>query len=308
MALVVLFLGYWWLNNGGLWQYMSLGSGSSNSYKYRGVMEDSSFGSAGMPMAQTIGLGSTASKKINNPSLSPVSPSESSDRMTVQSGSLALLVKDVRETQNKISQYVRSEGGYVVNMSTNRPTEQPYGNMSVRVVAEKLEATFDYFRGLGVKVTTENLSGYDVTDQYGDLETRLGYLQRSLSQIQAIQDEAETYEEILSGTREIINLQQQIDDLKGRQLYLEQTSKFALVNISMSTDEFALPYAPDSNFRPEIIFKLAVRSMLGTLQGLGTLGIWVVVYSLIWIPLVILIWFVNRIMKKRNHNRSSDKL
>ncbi len=294
-----LFLGYWWLNNGGLWQYMSLSNGRS-SYSYGGRMEDSYGTNAGMPMAQSIGVTTIGSKKISNPSLSPAAPSGSSDRMTVQSGSLALLVKDVRETQNKISQYVQSGGGYVVNMSTNRPSEQPYGNMSVRVMADKLDASFEYFRSLGVKVTSETLNGYDVTDQYEDLETSLGYLQRSLAQIQSIQDQAESYDEILAGTREVISLQQQIDNLKGRQLYLEQTSKLALVNISMSADEFALPYAPDSNFRPAVIFKLAVRSLLTTLQGFGTLGIWIAVYSLVWIPLIILIWFVNRIIRRRN--------
>lgn len=294
VVLVVLFLGYWLWNNSDL-KYRGLRN--SVSYDY-GVTSDSYYGSAEMGMPATLSVES--SKMAVGGMMPPVSPSESANRMMVQNGSISLLVKDVSETQGKISEYVKNEGGYVVNSDTTRPTEQPFGNMTVRVPADKLESAFVFLRGLGLKVTSENLSGYDVTDQYEDLETRLSYLQKSLTQIQAIQDRAESYEDILSGTREVISLQSQIDSLKGRQMYLEQTAKLALVNVSMSTDEFALPYAPDSNFRPAVIFKLAVRGLMTTLQNWAGDLIWVGVYSVIWLPLLLIALVIWKKMNKKN--------
>ncbi len=296
VGLIVVLLGYWLWNNSDL-KYR--GVSRSMSYNYGGVATDSYIGSAEMGMPQSLSVNSRSTIGIAPaPDYAPVS--ESANRMTVQNGSMSLLVADVRDTQQKISEYVTSQNGYVVNSSATRPTEQPYGTITVRVPADRLAAAFDYFRSLGMKVTSESLSGYDVTDQYEDLETKLGYLERSLAQIQAIQDRAETYEQILSGTREVINLQRQIDDLKGRQTYLEQTARLALVNIDMSTDELALPYAPDTNFRPALIFKMAVRSLMVTLQDLGGKIIWLAVYSVIWLPLLIIIFVLRRLMMRKS--------
>lgn len=299
LFLLAVFLVYsWWRDNsiGGINNFSSRNSYSDvvgNSML--GVSSPLSFSTANYESKRTTSMAEVAP------------PTDTSSRMTVQNGSISLLVKDVNNTQKQISEKVKSIGGYVVNSDVTRPTEQPYGNMTIRVPSEKLEEVFGFLRGLGMKITSESISGYDVTDQYEDLETRLTYLQRSLAQIQAIQDQAKTYDEILSGTREVISLQQQIDSLKGRQLYLEQTAKLALVNITMSTDELALPYAPDANFRPNVIFKLAVRSLMSTLQNLGKLAIWVAVYSVIWAPVVIIWLIVKRNRKSQNKSDGSIK-
>jgi hypothetical protein len=78
---------------------------------------------------------------------------------------------------------------------------------------------------------------------------------------------------------------------------LEKTAKLAKITLYLSTDEYVLPYAPTTPFRPEVIFKQAVRSLVGTLRGLVRLGIWLGVYSVIIVPVGLMIWFFSR--KKR---------
>jgi len=69
--------------------------------------------------------------------------------------------------------------------------------------------------------------------------------------------------------------------------------------VYLSTDEIALPYQPDDNFRLGVIFKLAVRSLMTTLRfGLSSL-IWIAVYGVVWIPvLVIMVILLRRLNKK----------
>ncbi len=87
---------------------------------------------------------------------------------------------------------------------------------------------------------------------------------------------------------------------------LEQNAKLAKLTIYLSTDEIALPYAPSETFRPTVVFKLAVRSLVGSLRDIATLAIWVVVYSVIWIPALILFKFIKRrFPKKENLQKNS---
>jgi len=101
----------------------------------------------------------------------------------------------------------------------------------------------------------------------------------------------------LTVQRELISLQNQIDSLKGQQKYLEQTAQLAKVTIYLSSDEMALPYAPSATFRPDVIFKLAVRSLVGALRGVATLAIWIIVFGVIWVPVLVIIIFIKRLRK-----------
>ena len=91
--------------------------------------------------------------------------------------------------------------------------------------------------------------------------------------------------------------QSQIDNLKGQQKYFEQSAKLSKITIYLSTDELALPYAPTNEWRPAVIFKEAVRSLLGTIRSIGSLIIWAGVYIPILIPVLLIIRYIK---KKRN--------
>ena len=114
-------------------------------------------------------------------------------------------------------------------------------------------------------------------------------------------ESAKEITDITNLTREIISMQNQIDSLKGQQDALTKKAQMAKLTIYLSTDEIALPYAPSETFRPNVIFKLAVRSLVGFLRGLAKMTIWLGVYSVVWIPAIVVYTFVRKWFKKRNH-------
>jgi hypothetical protein len=255
---------------------------------------DNTFGglSPGLAMksvGSTQGL-SLPSMPINEPA--PVA--QTTNRMVVQNSNLSLLVKDVSRTVTAIRQYVPGVGGYMVDSSVNRPEEGGTGTITIRVPSDKLDTVLTYLRGLAVKVVSENLEGTDVTDQYVDNDARLAILEGNKARFEQIMAKAVTVDDILQVQQQIFNLQQQIDAIHGQQNYLEKTSQMAKITIYLSTDELALPYAPAQPWRPEVVFKYAVRSLLSTLQNLGTLIIWVIVYAVIWVPIVVIYFFFIR--------------
>ena len=147
-------------------------------------------------------------------------------------------------------------------------------------------------------MVSENLTGEDVTDQFVDIDARLATLYRTKAKFEEILDKAVKVEDLLNVQRELINLQTQIDSLKGQQLYLEKSAAMAKITIYLSTDELALPYAPSEAWRPTVILKLAVRSLVGNLRNFGSALIWIGVYSVVWVPILIVLF----IIRKRMHS------
>lgn len=221
-------------------------------------------------------------------------PTGNDARMVMQESTMSLLVKNVQETKEQILQKTREWGGFMVNTSVNNPQEAATGTVVIRVPAKNLETALQAFRGMAVKVVSENLQGEDVTDQFTDLQAQMATLVKTKAKFDEILDKATKIEDILSVQREIISLQMQIDSLKGQEQYIERNTEMARLTIYLSTDELALPYAPSDTWRPEVIFKHAVRSLVGSFRNVGTLLIWLAVYSIIWVPVLGIIYFVKR--------------
>lgn len=252
----------------------------------------SNYGIGGM---ESLSLKSAPSaiSRVSDPS-ADYTPTQTIDRMVVQESNLSLVVKDVRDSSDKAMDYAKSIGGYMVSSSLNQPEEAPYAYLVLRVPAKNLKASVDFFRSLSIKVSSESLIGTDVTDQYTDLDARLVILNKTKAKFEEIMNQASKVQDMLEVQRELINVQSQIDSIKGQQLYLEKTAELAKISLNLSTDEFSLPYAPTDTFRPAVIFKQAVRSMVGTLRWLAKTLIWIGVYGAIIVPVGLIIWYFRK--------------
>ncbi|HUV46876.1 MAG TPA: DUF4349 domain-containing protein [Candidatus Bathyarchaeia archaeon] len=265
---------------------------SPRSTTYEESISDSGVARLNMP---SVGGGGISSISQSAPT------PEVKDRLVVEESYVSMLVKDVRQKVDEVIDYTQKEGGYMVSSNISQPEEAPFATVVLRLPSAKLKSTLDHLRTLAVKVTSENLQGWDVTDQYVDLEARLQTLEKTKAKFEEILNKAEKVDEILQVQRELINIQEQIDSLKGRQDYLKKTAENAKLTVYLSSDEWALPYAPAKPFRPNVIFKQAVRSLVMTLRGLAKLAIWLVVYSVIFIP----VYLIFRLIKKRREKVTS---
>lgn len=225
---------------------------------------------------------------------------EVANRMIVTNSYLSLVVEDVGAAVESAKTYTTGLGGYFVNSSINRPEEGGMGTLSLRIPADKLPEALNHFRDQAVTVVSEDLTGTDVTDQFVDNEERLRVLEKNKATFEQIMAQATDVDDIVRVQREIFSLQSQIEAIKGQQQYMEQTSKMALVTLYLSTDELSLPYAPVDAWRPEVIFKTAVRQLVTTMRGVGSALIWIGVYAVLWLPLLIISWLLYRRFNKKN--------
>lgn len=220
------------------------------------------------------------------------------NRKVATNTTLSLLVSDVRTTTTTLKTAAESLGGFLVNSSLAAPEEATSGNLSVRIPTSKLDSYLETVRTKAVRVVSENITGYDVTDQYKDIESRLTTLRSTKATFESFMARATTIDEILRVQQSIFSVQDQIDALIGQQTYIENTTATALVTLYLSTDELSLPYAPSAPWRPTVVFKTAVRALTLTLRQVGSLAIWLAVYSVLWLPALGLIYLVSHRAKK----------
>ena len=222
------------------------------------------------------------------------------DRKIITEASLSLQVKSVSDTIKNVKSKITALGGYIVNSYVNRPEFGESGNISARVPSDKMEEFLTFIRSNAVKVVDENINGSDITDQFVDLETRLIQLTEQKARLEAILKAAVTVEDIMSVQPYITQVQYEIDSVKGQTKYIDGASKSSLITMYLSTDELSLPYTPEQSWRPQVVFKNAMRSLLTHTQRAGTALIWLGVYSIVIAPVLAIVLIIY-LLKKRKH-------
>jgi len=253
-------------------------------------------------MYDTVSPGNKALEYSGSPSSSyapSYAPTDTTDRMVSQNASLSMVVKNVEETNQAILLYTKNLGGYMVSNSLSSPNDAAYATLTVRVPSENLDDALSYFRSQSLNTTAENITGNDVTDQYSNLDALIANLTATKTRYEQIRESATEISDLVDVTREITSIQNQIDSYVGQQTYLEQIAKYSLISIDMSTDELALPFAPKDTFRPALIFRQAVRSLLTFMQTLAGNAIWLSVYAIVWVPvLIVFLWWYKKTRPK----------
>ncbi len=222
-------------------------------------------------------------------SVSSDSPAPVSDqRMQITDTTLSMKVNDVPAALKEIQQLAEQHQGFMVSTNLEQPEEGATGFISVRVKTQQLPEFLTQVRATAAKVVAEYVSGRDITEQYTNLEERLRVLNTTKIKFESLLNSSGSISEMLEVQRELLNLQTQIDSIEGQKRYLSESAEYSMVSMNLATDEMSLPYAPVASWNAKIVFKEAVRALVLTLRGVGTIAIWAAVFSPIWIVVLII--------------------
>ncbi len=229
------------------------------------------------------------------PSISPVPPSGDEvgqkDRMIVRNGSMSLVVKNVSSLVDEIRVYVEGQGGFLVTSSLNEQSSNPSATLTLRVPVDHYGPTYDWVKSKAEKIVSETSSGQDVTEEYVDLDSRLRNLRASEQQFLEIMKRSGQISDVLAVQQQLERIRGEIEQTVGRQKYLSQSAKLATLTLYLSTEEKELPIVnPQQKWEPLAVIKAAFRSLAGFGESLGNTIIWLAIYSIVWIP-ALLIWF-----------------
>jgi PKD repeat protein len=167
------------------------------------------------------------------------------DRMVIRTGNIQLVVKDITVSLDDIVKIAAGNGGYVVTSNKWKESERNFGSISIRVMADNYDKAIASLRSLAISVTQESTSSQDVTEEYTDLGSNLKNLEATEGQLLKIMDTATKVEDVLAVQAQLTAVRGNIEQIKGRMLYLERTSSTSLININLTESVFGLKFSAD---------------------------------------------------------------
>ena len=203
------------------------------------------------------------------------------ERMIVRNGDISLVVEDVANARDDIEQLAAGFGGWVVNSNIYGEEEEMRGWISIRIPSDKFDQALVELRALAVRVTSESTSTQDITEEYVDLQSRLKNAEATEGQYLALLEQAEEVDDILSIYEALSQIRYEIEQIKGRMQYLEQTSAMSLISVNL-TPAVSLGPLVSPGWSASESLNAAIRGLTTFGQGLGTAFIWIGILSPIW--------------------------
>lgn len=222
---------------------------------------------------------------------------QAQDRLIIKTGSLSIVVDDVRAAIAKAAAFAKEQGGFVVTSNVSEYGSVPSGHVIVRIPSQIFDNGIENAKSLG-EVKSEQVNGQDVTEEFVDLGSRLKSLRAAEAQFLEIMKRAVKIEDVLAVQRELTTVRSQIESIEGRRKYLSESAKLSTLTLNFSTDPSALPVVDDDSWKPFRTLKEAARDMVEAFQILGDGLIWLVVYIPVAIAYTILAWILYMVVMK----------
>lgn len=207
------------------------------------------------------------------------------DRLVIRDASLTIVVSDPTDTVHRISQMAESMGGFVVRSEISEST---YGQgdivakqatITVRVPAERLDEALNLIKDDTLEVRSENISGQDVTEEYTDLQSRLRNLEETEGQLREIMASTSKTEDVLAVLDHLRQITEEIEVIKGRIQYLEQSALLSSISVQVLPDVATQPIQI-GRWQPKGTVKDAVEALIGAFQWFVDALIWIIIFVL----------------------------
>ncbi len=225
------------------------------------------------------------------------------ERLIIRTANMSIVATDTEEALNAIAALANNGGGWVVSSEVYQSgNDTKTGYIQIRIPAEGFQSVLDAISGLAVKVTSLSTSGQDVTEEFVDLSARLGNLEATAARLRTFLDEARNVEEALAVNVELSRVEGEIESLKGRMQYLQQSAAYSSITVNVTPDALAQPIQV-GGWQPTGVAKEAVEALIGMLQMLANTAIWLVIFALpvlliIALPFILLFWLIKRLRRR----------
>lgn len=162
-----------------------------------------------------------------------VRTSASTQRFIIKDGRMTLIVNDTETAVNSAIELTVGLGGYIISQQVyDDDRGYRFAEMRLAFPVFEFEEGMRRLRRLG-EVASESASGEDVTDEFVDLNSRLGNLEATRDRILGFLDEARTVEQALEINEQLKQIEEEIAIIQGRINYIRDRSAFSTVDLSI---------------------------------------------------------------------------
>ncbi|MGD8968777.1 MAG: DUF4349 domain-containing protein, partial [Anaerolineae bacterium] len=229
------------------------------------------------------------------------------ERLIIRNASLDIVVRDTEDAVDQVDALAEELGGFVIESNLNEYQQGMRAYLRLRVPAESLDTALERIRDLAMEVRRENVSGQDVTEEYVDLQSRMRHLEATEERLLTFMAEAEDTEAALEVYDRLQTIQADIEQVKGRMQYLEESAAMATITLDITPSELAQPIQV-GGWQPRGTLRNAFESLIRVFQFLVDALIVIIVLvvpilAVIALPLVGLFFLIRAILRRRRKRK-----
>ena len=259
-----------------------------------------------MPMMKSMGRAMDSSgparMMMPTPAFANDFAPEVEERKIVRNASLQVEVEDTELARKDVEEKVAFFKGHITNLNSYevRPGILSY-NLTVRVPAENLDMAMELFTTMGVK-KSESINERDITAQYTDTESRLRNLEVRRDRLRELMErKTDNLSDVLQIDRELSSVQNQIENFERTLKRHDTNVAFSTVNLSLQPEpQIGDFHTPEWTVKKS--WKHSVNDLISSLKDIFDSGLRIIIFAPIWIPILLVLWAIQRFIRRRNKN------
>ncbi len=223
------------------------------------------------------------------------------ERLVIKNANITIVVVDPTTVVNSIAQLANGMGGFVVNSNIYQTyyneVEYNEGSITIRIPAAQLDSALAQIRAMvedpKKDISSENISGEDVTSTVVDLESRLKNYQATQTQLLNFMDEAKTTKDALDVLNQLTYVQEQIELLQGQIKYYRESAALSAVYVTVQPK---LPIGPVtvSGWKALKVIRNAAQALVEVAKAIFTIVVYLVFifgpFALVFFFIYWLVW------------------
>lgn len=198
-------------------------------------------------------------------------------------------------------------GGYVVSSNSQASGEEDSmqsGTVTLRIPVTGFSTAMGEARKLG-EIKNQYITTEDVTEEYVDLEARITNSEANVRQLLGLLAKAETVDEILQVQAVLTSAQAELEQLKGRQRYLDEHTSYS--TLTMNIYETGVETTPQGEWGFVAALKDALHNFIDAInrivRGLG----WLIPTLVIIAVIAFIAYLIVRRIVRRNRERAQER-
>ena len=236
----------------------------------------------------------------------------SPERLVIRNANLTMIVEDPAHSAAQISALADTMGGFVVSSNIFESTFEgnvraTRASITVRIPADRLNEALSMIREQAVEVRSESISGQDVTQEYTDLQSRLRNLEAAEEELREIMGSLTDAEDVLRVYENLRQVREEIEVIKGRIQFYEQSARLSAVTIDLLPDVVSQPLQI-GRWQPQGTAKEALETVVRAFQFLADAAIW---FLILVAPLLFVLslpfWVIRWIVRRRRARKAAQE-
>ena len=221
------------------------------------------------------------------------------DRYLIKNATMTVETADVRGGAKQLAELAKGVQGYV---SDSHEAVDGIGSrsvvMTVRVPYQQFESATQRIEALG-KVQDKQVSAEDVTEEFVDTTARTRNLKKSEERLLEHLTHTGKLSDTLAIENELTRVREEVEKTEGRLRFLAHRISYSTFNVTFRETAHAQTVTPAESFSSGKVATDAGRTLIGFLQSVWSLVIWLGIWAIVWLPPVALgVWFLRREIRR----------